>query len=323
MTTASLDPTGAVEASTAPPGADPETKRRARREGWKRRLPLMPAFVFVIIMTQLPFLATIFISFSNWTAFSGNKGFAGLDNFKTVFQDSDARSAVVTTIELTLLVVLISLVLGIVIALLLDRTFRGRGIVRTMMIAPFLIVPEAAALVWKHALFNVQSGLINGSITQFYNWFGLKNPPQPDWITSHPLGTIVTALVWQWTPFMMLIMLAGLQGRPMDIIEAAQVDGANTWQIFTKMTLPHMRRYIELAGLLGAIYIVQNFEYVYTITSGGQNTANLPYYIQQTFFAGTGEYGVASAAGVVVVIGTIVIATFALRTVLTVLKEES
>ncbi len=323
MTTASLDSSGAVDAPAAPPGADKEQKRRLRREGWVRRAPLMPALIFVIIMTQLPFLTTIFISFSKWTAFSGNTGFAGFDNFKTVFQDPTARSAVFTTIKLTLLVVGISLLLGIGIALLLDRTFKGRGIVRTLMIAPFLIVPEASSLVWKHALLNVQNGFFNGIITQVWSWFGSDTPPQPDWITTHPLAAIVTSLVWQWTPFMMLILLAGLQGRPMDVIEAAKVDGANSWQIFTKMTLPHMRRYIELAGLLGAIYVVQTFEAVYTITSGGQNTANLPYYIQQTFFAGTGEYGLASAAGVVTVIGTIIIATFALRTVLSVLKEES
>ncbi|MEO8749121.1 sugar ABC transporter permease [Dermatophilaceae bacterium Sec6.4] len=323
MTTASLDSSGAVEAPTAPPGADKELKRRERRDNWVRRTPLMPALIFVIIMTQLPFLATIFIAFSKYTAFSGNQGFAGLDNFRTVFQDDAARSAVFTTIKLTLLVVGISLVLGIGIALLLDRTFKGRGVVRTMMIAPFLIVPEAAALVWKHALLDAQNGFFNGIITMVWGWFGDNNPPQPVWINSHPLGSIVVSLVWQWTPFMMLILLAGLQGRPMDVIEAAKVDGANSWQIFTKMTLPHMRRYIELAGLLGAIYIVQNFEAVFTITSGGQNTANLPYYIQQAFFAGTGEYGTASAAGVITVIGTIIIATFALRTVLTVLKEES
>ena len=97
---------------------------------------------------------------------------------------------------------------------------------------------------------------------------------------------------------MMLILLAGLQSRPLDVVEAARIDGASTWQIFTHMTLPHLRQYIELSGLLGAIYVVANFDYVFTITSGGLGTANLPYYIYQTFYTAQ-DYGRASAAGVV------------------------
>jgi sorbitol/mannitol transport system permease protein len=132
----------------------------------------------------------------------------------------------------------------------------------------------------------------------------------------------VAALVWQWTPFMMLILLAGLQSRPLDVVEAARIDGASSWQIFKSMTLPHLRQYIELSGLLGAIYVVANFDAVFTITSGGLGTANLPYYIYQTFYTAQ-DYGRASAAGVVVVIATIAIATFALRTVFSLFQEES
>ncbi len=116
--------------------------------------------------------------------------------------------------------------LGLCIALLLDRKFRGRGVVRTMMITPFLIVPVAAALLWKHALYNPEYGLLNGMLNGVWKLFGADNPPQPDWITNHPLGSIIVALVWQWTPFMMLILLAGLQSRPLDVIEAARIDGA-------------------------------------------------------------------------------------------------
>jgi sorbitol/mannitol transport system permease protein len=208
------------------------------------------------------------------------------------------------------------------IALLLDRKFRGRGVVRTMMITPFLIVPVAAALLWKHALYNPEYGLLNGGLTWIWNLFGSDNPPQPDWITAAPLVSIEVALIWQWTPFMMLILLAGLQSRPLDVIEAARIDGASAWQIFRYMTFPHLRQYLELGGLLGAIYIVQNFDYVFTITSGGLGTANLPYTIYQTFYQAH-DYGLASAAGVVVVIGTILIATLALRTVSSLFREEN
>lgn len=286
---------------------------------WARRAPLLPALIFVIAMTQLPFVATVVISFMNWNAYyPDERGFAGFDNYVSTFTDTNARSAVIVTIVLTTSVVLLSLLLGLGIALLLDRKFRGRSAVRTMMITPFLIVPVAAALLWKHALYNPEYGLFNGILT----WIFGEGAPQPDWISDNPLLAIIVAIVWQWTPFMMLILLAGLQSRPLDVIEAARIDGANSWQIFTHMTLPHLRQYIELAGLLGAIYVVQNFDHVFTITSGGLGTANLPYYIYQTFYTAQ-DYGRASAAGVVVVIGTIIIATAALRTAFSLFKEES
>lgn len=295
------------------------SKALAKSGAWARRAPLLPALVFMIIVTQIPFVATLVISFMHWNAYYPNdRGFAGVDNFKAVLTDVDARSAILVTIGLTVGVVLISLVLGLAIALLLDRKFRGRSVARTLMITPFLIVPVAAALLWKHALYNAQYGLFNGVL----KWILGDNAPQPDWISDHPLIAIVVSLVWQWTPFMMLILLAGLQSRPMDVVEAARIDGASSWQIFTNMTLPHLRQYIELSGLLGAIYIVQNFDSVFTITSGGLGTANLPYYIYQTFYSAH-DYGTASAAGVIVVIGTIIIATFALRTVLSLFREET
>lgn len=186
-----------------------------------------------------------------------------------------------------------------------------------MMITPFLVVPVAAALLWKHALYNPEYGLLNGMLTTIFG----DDAPQPDWITNNPLISIIVALVWQWTPFMMLILLAGLQSRPLDVVEAARIDGASSWQIFTNMTLPHLRRYIELAGLLGAIYVVQNFDHVFTITGGGLGTANLPYYIYETFYIGQ-DYGRASAAGVITVIGTLVVASLALRTALSIFQED-
>jgi sorbitol/mannitol transport system permease protein len=309
-----------VEPRTGPAwGRSAEEKAKLRRAGeWARRAPLLPALIFLIIVTQLPFVGTLVISFMNWNAYyPDDVGFAGVDNFRRVLTDVNTRDAIITTIQLTVLVVLISLVLGLAIALLLDRTFRGRGVVRTMMITPFLIVPVAAALVWKHALYNPEYGLFNGVLT----WLFGANAPQPDWITMMPLGSIVATLVWQWTPFMMLIILAGLQSKPLDVIEAAKIDGASSWQIFRYMTLPHLRQYLELGALLGSIYIVQNFDAVFTITSGGLGTANLPYTIYQIFY-NAHDYGRASAAGVVVLIGTIIIATFALRVVSSLFRQE-
>src|ERR1700750_1567921 len=152
-----------TQIKTDPAGTSGVARRAA---GGALRAPWLPSLVFMIIVTQLPFVATLVISFMDWNAYYPNeRGFAGIDNFKRVFTDVNMRDAVWTTILLTVGVVLISLVLGLGIALLLDRKFRGRGAVRTMMIAPFLIVPVAAALIWKHALYNPEYCLFNGAIT--------------------------------------------------------------------------------------------------------------------------------------------------------------
>ncbi|MFE1770649.1 carbohydrate ABC transporter permease [Streptomyces sp. NPDC059008] len=287
-----------------------------------RRAPLLPALVFLVVVTQLPFVATVVISFLRWNALApDNRGFAAFGNYRAVFTDPVLRNAVWTTILLTVTVVLVSLLLGLGLALLLDRTFRGRGIVRTLLITPFLVVPVASALLWKHALFNASYGLLNGSLTWLWGLFGSDDPPQPDWLTSAPLAAVEVALIWQWTPFMMLILLAGLQSRPADVVEAARVDGASAVDVFRYLTLPHLRRYLELAALLGTIFIIQNFDAVFTITSGGLGTANLPYTIYQTFYQAH-DYGRASAQGVVVLIGSLLVATLALRTVSSLLREE-
>jgi sorbitol/mannitol transport system permease protein len=314
--------------TTRPPGqpavAEAPRPKAARAAGaWALRAPLLPALIFLIVVTQLPFVATLVISFMNWNAlYPNDRGFTGIANYKTAFTDAALRASIINTIVLTATVVLVSLLIGLLLALLLDRRFAGRGVVRTILIAPFLIVPVAAALLWKHLLYNPEYGLLNGTISAIWKLFGSTSPPQPDWISSMPKIAVETALIWQWTPFMMLILLAGLTSRPLDVVEAARVDGASGWQIFRYMTLPHLRQYLELGALLGSIYVVQNFDAVFVITSGGLGTANLPYTIYQTFYQAH-DYGLASAAGVIVVIGSIILATFALRVVSSLFREES
>lgn len=293
------------------------------RGAWARRAPLLPALVFMIVVTQLPFVGTLVISFMRWNALDpDNRGFAGFQNYRDEFTDPQLRDSLTTTVILTVAVVMVSLVLGLGLALLLDRKFFGRGIVRTLLITPFLVVPVASALLWKHALYNASYGLINGSLTWLWSLFGSDDAPQPDWLSTHPLLAVEASLIWQWTPFMMLILLAGLQSRPMDITEAARVDGASTWQVFRYLTFPHLRRYLELASLLGTVYVVQNFDAVFTITSGGLGTANLPYTVYTTFYQAH-DYGQASAEGVIVVALSIIVATFALRSVSSLFREET
>ncbi|MDX3450610.1 sugar ABC transporter permease [Streptomyces sp. ME02-8801-2C] len=306
--------------TTAPTATAPAVRVQrppsGRLRSWATRAPLLPALIFMIAVTQLPFVATLVISFFDWNAlYPDARRFTGFANYTEVLTDTDLRHSVWTTILLTAAVVIASLILGLGLALLLDHRFRGRGIVRTLLIAPFLVVPVAAALLWKHVLYNPEYGLLNGLL----HYVG---GPQPDWISNTPLLAVEASLVWQWTPFMMLILLAGLQSRDQQQIEAAKVDGANDWQIFRHLTLPHLRRYLELGALLGSIYIVQNFDAVFTITSGGLGTANLPYTVYQSFYQAH-ENGLASAAGVLVVIGSIIIATFALRVVSSLFREEA
>ncbi|WP_260637487.1 carbohydrate ABC transporter permease [Streptomyces angustmyceticus] len=324
MPTHTTEPSPAADAAAvpAPRGPNARARRTGRAKDWARRAPLLPALVFLVVVTQLPFLATVVISFTRWNALApDNRGFAALDNYRAVFTDPAMRASVGTTVLLTVTVVLVSLLLGLGLALLLDRGFRGRGIVRTLLITPFLIVPVASALLWKHALYNASYGLLNGSLTWIWRLFGSEHPPQPDWMTDSPLAAVEMSLIWQWTPFMMLILLAGLQSRASDAVEAARMDGASAWDIFRYLTLPHLRRYLELAALLGTVYVVQNFDAVFTITSGGLGTANLPYTIYQTVYQ-SHDYGRASAQGVVVVLCSLLVATFALRTVSSLLREE-
>ncbi len=319
-------------AEPAPAGERPAPSM-SRGERWRRRGPLLPALIFTIVVTQIPFLLTIAISTLNWNVlqpgdknflgFGKYSSFAGLGNYATVFTDTRLRHAVLNTIMLTASVVVISSLLGLVLAVLLDKKFVGRGVARTLLIAPFLVMPVASALIWKHALYNPDYGLFNGVLNWVWQLFGADEGPIVDYVSSTPMPAVIAALVWQWTPFMMLILLAGLQSQPGDVLEAAKIDRASGVQTFRFITLPHLRQYIELSALLGSIYVVQTFDAIFTITQGGPGSAttNLPYEIYLTMFRKY-EYGEAAAAGVVVVVGTIVVATFALRTISSLFNEE-
>ena len=274
------------------------------KDRWIRRAPLLPALIFAIVVTQIPFLYTLYLSTLSWNALRpGKHKFVGLSNYGTVLTDSRLRAALANTVWLTAGAVLCSMVLGLVLALLLDRTFFGRSVVRTLLITPFLILPAAGALLWKTTMFDPTYGLLHFV-------FGTDI----DWLSRFPLASVMAQVVWQWTPFMMLLILAGLQSQPKDVLEAASVDGAGRWRTFQSITLPHLSRFLQLATLLGAIYIVNSFDAIFLMTQGGPGTAstNLPYYIYQRAFQGF-DVGQSSAMGVVVVIMTMIVATFALR----------
>jgi sorbitol/mannitol transport system permease protein len=192
-------------------------------------------------------------------------------------------------------------------AMLLDRKFIGRGVVRTLIITPFLVMPAAAALVWAGPMLDPNFGLLNYLLQPF----GVHHVA---WLSTHALGSVIVVMIWQWMPFMTLIILAGLQSQPQDTLEAAKVDGAGAFATFRELTLPHLRPYIELGILLGSIYLVNVFDAVRLMTNGGPGTSttNLPFYLFQQV-NNAFDIGGAAATGVVTVVLTIIVATFALR----------
>lgn len=280
----------------------------SRAEGWRRRGPLLPALIFMIVVTQIPFVFTLYYSTLSWNLVRpGSRQFVGLSNYIAVVKDSQFWTVALNTVLLIVVVVLVSAFLGLLLALLLDRAFLGRGVIRTLLITPFLVTPVAAALVWKTTILDPNNGILNWVLS-------LVGIGPVDWIGQFPLTMVMVVLIWQWTPFMMLLILAGLQSMPRDILEAGRVDGAGAFQLFRELTLPHLRRFIELGVVLGAIYLVNTFDAIYMLTQGGPGiaSANLPFYIYQRAFLGF-DMGQAAAYAVVVVVFTMIIASFALR----------
>jgi polyol transport system permease protein len=283
---------------------------------WRRRLPLLPALLFAIVVTQVPFLLSVYYSFTDWSINPPTpRRFIGLDNYQTLVSNPFFREAAWTSVLMTVSTVLISLALGTLLAVLLDRHFFGQGIVRTLLITPFLIMPVVAGLIWKNQMFSGLYGVLNWVLERL----GFNSI---EFVSQYPLASIVTVLVWQWTPFMMLIMLAGLQSQPTDVLEAAKVDGASVFGTFRQLTLPHLRRYMELSALLGTIYVVQVFDQVDVMTGGGPDSTNIPYFVYQRSIGGGWDFGLASAYSIVVVLVSIVVATVALRVLSRLLTDE-
>ncbi|HKW70782.1 MAG TPA: sugar ABC transporter permease [Candidatus Dormibacteraeota bacterium] len=296
----------------------PSAASVGRREAWARRLPLLPAFVYIFLVTQIPFVLTIYYSFFSWNLLKpGSFRFAGLENYASLLTNESIRIAVWNTVLLTLCVIVISVVLGLGVATILNNEVFGKGLMRTLMIAPFLIMPTAGALIWKDTLLNPLFGLIPYLLSPF----GLG---RVDWVNQFPMVSVVAVEVWRWTPFMMLIILAGLQSQNPEVLEAARVDGANAIQQFRRITLPLVRPFIELGALLGSLFVVQTFDSIFMLTYGGpgEDTTNIPFLLYLVAFQGF-SIGQASAIGVVAVIITTIVATFALRTLFSIFQIEA
>jgi sorbitol/mannitol transport system permease protein len=279
----------------------------AKKNVWLSRSLILPALIFGIVMTQIPFLVTIYFSLLNWNLLKpGEIGFAWFKNYVSVFTTGDLIPSIIATVGITASAVILSLLFGLLFAILLDRNFRGQALARTLVITPFLIMPAAASLIWKYSMFDTSIGIINWVTSSL----GL---PSIAWSTDLPLATVIIVLTWQFTPFFMLILLAGLQSQSREVIEAASVDGAGALRTFQWMTLPHLRQYIEISVLLGSIMLLQVFDPVAIMTKGTGGTKTLAYLLYERAFIGL-DVGQAAAYGVVTVVLTLVVATIALKT---------
>jgi sorbitol/mannitol transport system permease protein len=318
--TSTVEQTPAIEVprggATGRKAAKVELKGRDLAERKFARKLITPALVMAILITQIPFLATIYYSFQDWNlARPEERSFAGFDNYVAVVTNGAFLPSVWATVRIVGGSMILSLLLGLVLAMLLDRKFKGQALARTLLITPFLVMPAAAALIWKYSLLEVNTGMVNWGL-------GLLGIEPIAWNTDHPGLTIVFTLTWQYTPFMMLILLAGLQSQSGDVLEAADVDGANVLQTFRYMTLPHLRTYAELAILLGTVFMIQVFDPVNIMTKGAGNTKTIAYLLYERAFIGQ-QIGEAAAYGVITVIVTIVVATVALRTMFKIFTEEA
>ncbi len=275
------------------------TRARRRPRQWRRFLSA-PGLLFLILVTQVPFVMTIYLSFTNWNLLRpDSQGFLGWDrmwrNFRRIFTNADFLTVLWNTVVLTLSVVIVTFVLGMLFALLLNRPFPGRGLARTLLISPFLVMPVAATVLWKNLLLDPSFGLS----AWVMKLFGLRSVYL---IEVFPMPSIVGIVSWQWTPFVMLILLAGLQSLPESTREAAALDGAGPLAMFL-IILPHLRRFIEMALLLEAIFILNVFGHIFVATAGGPGikTTNLPYQIFLEAFS-RWNVGRASAYGLVAIV---------------------
>jgi sorbitol/mannitol transport system permease protein len=287
------------------------TVRRRLADHQIGRLLVLPALIFAVLVTQAPFLLTIWYSLQRWNLNRPERrAFVGLDNYVYLFtRDPAFLEAIRNTVVFVVGSVLASLVLGLLYAELVNHRFPGRGIVRTMLITPFLIMPAAAALTWKNQLLNPNYGVVDWAVNT-----ALPGNPGPSWLDEFPMLSVIVVIIWRWAPFMMLILLAGMQSISEEVREAARVDGATARQEFLDITLPQLWRFIQLGGLLGTVFIVQEIDPIFIMTGGGPGdaTTTLPYLVyekaRESFDIGRG-----AALGVIVVLISIVAITFLVR----------
>ena len=242
---------------------------------------LAPAVFFLFVVTAIPTGYVLYASFSKWNLTrAAAPRLTGFDNYIKLFTDEYFYNSLRITAEFTIISLILEMVLGTAIALLLFRRFRGRGVLRSLILLPMMVTPAVIGLMWRIML-NSDFGIINYIISLF----GGKGP---NWLSTETMAmvTIIMVDVWEWTPFVALSVLAALQTRSQDQVEGALIDGANTIQIFRYITYPHIQPILFISGSFRLGALLRWFDTIYVMTAGGpgRSTQNLPMYIYQTGF---------------------------------------
>jgi sorbitol/mannitol transport system permease protein len=269
---------------------------------------MAPAVVTLFLWMIVPLAMTIYFSLVRYNLMQpGPKDFIGLANFEYFVTDPDFGAAVVNTLLLLGAVIAITVVLGVALALLVNEAFPGRGIVRVLLISPFFVMPTANALLWKHMMMNP----VYGVLAQVAIFFGAT---PVDWLTDHPLFSVIIMVAWQWLPFACLIFITSLQSLDRDQMEAAGMDGANPLQKFWFLTLPHLGRPIAVVVMIEMIFLMSVFAEIFTTTGGGPGNAstNVAFLIYKQALMNF-DVGVASAGALFAVVLANIAAVFLIR----------
>jgi multiple sugar transport system permease protein len=266
-----------------------------------------PAILLLLALNIFPLVFNIYLSFTNADLSGGVAKNVGARNYTILFEDARYSGAIVTTALFVLLSVSIELVLGFVLALALRDRVPGKPVLLTLLLIPMMLCPVVLSLFWNLIL-NGQYGVLNQGLA----FLGL---PQPQWLTDNHLkfASILLVDVWMWTPFMMLIALAGLNAIPKYIYEAAEIDRAGRFMVFRRITLPLCAPLLGLAVLLRATDALKQFDLVMAIT--GPNdlaTQTLSARVYQVVFRDY-KVGLGAAYGVVILVAVIAVATLFVR----------
>ena len=288
------------------------TAKRVEGRTWLH----LPSLAFMIILTQIPFLLAVWFSLHAWNLLVPSEGFpfVGLANYiHTFVGDPNFWPIMGNTFQLVFGAIVLALIGGTILALLLNRPLRGRNVLRGIATVPFLVTPSVMALVWKNLFLSPSSGFVSWILTSL----GLH---AVSWFSDFPLQSVTFIVAWEWTPFVMLVILAGLQAVPGEVMEAAKVDGANTFTTFWQVVFPLLRKPYEIAILFGTIFIFQTFGEIYVTTAGGPGltTNTLPYYTYRTALSSF-QIGQAAALGVI----GVVVAILAARGMLYLMTERT
>jgi len=274
------------------------------------RLLLTPAVLSLFLWMIIPLGMTIYFSLIRYNLMQPDQtGLAGLENFEYFLTDPSFGTAVMNTLLLLGSVILITTVLGIALALLIDEPFPGRGVVRLLLISPFFVMPTVNALLWKHMMMNP----IYGVLAQVWQFFGAA---PVDWLTDYPLLSVVIMVAWQWLPFATLIFMTALQSMNREQIEAARMDGANYLQQLRYLYLPHLGRSVAVVVMIELIFLLSVFAEIYTTTGGGPGDAstNVAFLIFKQALLNF-DAGVASAGALFAVVLANIAAAFMIRLV--------